>query len=91
LWGEGAEGCFLWSPEDLLELHFNDHKLKMTFLFKTSEIKKFLKIFCEKCFIKKKTCLAYGIPDLFSFKIKGRFKGIVSRKFALLLLVLLDS
>jgi hypothetical protein len=55
-----AGGCFLWSPEDLLNknvsytLIFIKSTLKITFLLKASETKHFLKIFCEAFLIKTK-------------------------------------
>jgi hypothetical protein len=45
----------------------------MTFLMKTSETKKFVKIFCEAFFILKKY-FAKAIHDLFSFLQKRLFK-----------------
>jgi hypothetical protein len=49
----GAERSFLWSPEDLLNKNVSytsiiiNSTLKMTFIFKTSVAKKYLKIFCK--------------------------------------------
>jgi hypothetical protein len=51
--GGGAGGTFLWSPEDLLNKNMSctsiiiKNTLQITFLLKTTEAKKFLKIFCE--------------------------------------------
>jgi hypothetical protein len=50
---EGEGGCYSCSPEDLLNKNVSytyiiiKSILKMTFLMKTSETKKFVKIFCE--------------------------------------------
>jgi hypothetical protein len=50
LWGEGKGGCYLYDPEDLLNKNMSYTKiiiksiLKMTFLMKTYETKKFVKI-----------------------------------------------
>jgi hypothetical protein len=45
----------------------------MTFLMKTSETKKFVKIFCE-AFLIFERCLASTIQDLFSFLQKRLLK-----------------
>jgi hypothetical protein len=67
--GGGGRGCFLQSPEDLLikKVRYTSIIIKSTlaFLLKTSETKKFLKIFCEEFFILLKV-----ISVFFSFKIK---------------------
>jgi hypothetical protein len=64
--GEGAGGCFLWSPEDLLNKNVSYTSIIMkctlnrTFLLKTSETKKFLKIVCEAFLIFNKIfCLRH--------------------------------
>jgi hypothetical protein len=58
LWkGAGVGGCFLCSPEDLLNKKVNNNpiiiksSLKTTFLWKTAETKKFADIFYEAFFI----------------------------------------
>jgi hypothetical protein len=53
LWGEAAKGCFLCSPEDLLSKHVNythiiiKRSLKIMFLWKIPETKKFSEKFWE--------------------------------------------
>jgi hypothetical protein len=74
--GKGAGGCFLWSPEELLNKNGRCTKInikstwKMTFLLKTSATKKFPKIFCEAFLILKKIfCLRH--PGLILIQNKG--------------------
>jgi hypothetical protein len=57
------------------ELHLNYHqkRIKITFLMKTSETKKFVKIFCEACLTSTKD-FASTIQDLFSLLQKILFK-----------------
>jgi hypothetical protein len=55
--GGGAGGSFLWSPADLLSKNVGytsiiiKSTLRMKLFLKTSEIKKFVTIFCEACLI----------------------------------------
>jgi hypothetical protein len=59
LWGEGEGMCYLYGSEGLLNKNVSYTKiiiksiLKMAFLMKPSETKKFVKIFCEAFFILK--------------------------------------
>jgi hypothetical protein len=61
--GRGKGGGYLYGPEDLLNENvsytyiFIKSILKLTFLMKTSETKKFFKIFCEVFLILKNTLL----------------------------------
>jgi hypothetical protein len=63
VWGVRARGCFLWSPEDLLNKNLSyasiitKSKLEIKFLLKTSETKKVLKIFCEVSLLLKNILL----------------------------------
>jgi hypothetical protein len=58
--GRGKGGCYLYGPEDLLNKNVSYTSIiiksiiKITFLMKTSETKKFVKIICEAFFILKK-------------------------------------
>jgi hypothetical protein len=71
VWGAGEGGCFLCSPEDLLNKNVNytqittKSSLKMAFLWKTHGTKSLLRYF-EAFFIFKKVILP-AMQDLFPF------------------------
>jgi hypothetical protein len=75
--GEGEGGCYLYSPEDFINKNVSYTSIiiksipKMAFLMKTSETKKFVKIFCEAFLIFKKIfCLSHP-GFIFIFYKKG--------------------
>jgi hypothetical protein len=77
--GRGKGGYYLYGPEDLFNKNVSytyiiiKSKLKMTFLMKTSETKKFVKIFCKSFLIFKKIfCLSH--PGLIFIFTKRLFK-----------------